>query len=184
MTGWRRFAVSVAAGTVLSVEAATLVCVPAGLGPNWWFTACGVFAAGWGLAGDRIVDRAVTAWKQLGKSPTIAAHDGDGPTLLALFVMHGGPVRLFDLVVVLSPYPDPPSWMHPLRRWNVMTAWVSRNDEVLAEARSLADAGLLRCTERGRRRDRMGVYEITGLGRDVAARNAEVLMAGRTEENA
>lgn len=183
MTGWRRFAVSVAAGTVLSVEAATLVCVPAGLGPNWWFTACGVFAAGWGLAGDRIVDRSVTAWKQLGKSPTITARNGDGPTLLALFAMYEGPVRLFDLVIVLSPYPDPPSWLHPVRRRRVMRAWVWRNVEIHAEAVRLAQSGLLRCTEHDRRWLGASLYEITDLGRDVAARNAKVLTA-TTEERA
>jgi len=102
--------------------------------------------------------------------------------MLALFAMRPGPARLADLVMVLNPRPDMPPWRHPMQRWNVTTAWVVRSAELLAQADRLVDAGLLRCTERGRRYWDMGIYEATGLGRDVAARNAEVLMAGRAEE--
>lgn len=171
-------------GSILSLEAATLVCVPAGLGPNWWIATATGFGIVWGLVGDRIVDTTVTAWKQLGNLPTLPARDGDGPTLLALFSMAPGPMRLANAVLVLSPYPDSPSWLRPVRRWRVMRAWVWRNAELVAEAGRLADAGLLRCTDRACGWDGMSVYEVTGLGRDVAARNAEVLMNGRTEERA
>jgi hypothetical protein len=171
----RRTLVTWATGVVVSLEAATLVCVPAGLGPDVWIATCAGFGLIWALAGERIVDQAVVAWKQLGRTPTLPAREGDGATLLALFAMAGTATRLFDVVLVLSPEPDPPSWLHPVRRWQVMRAWVWRNAELVAETGRLAERGLLRCVERGRWLADMGVYEITGLGRDVAARNAEVL---------
>lgn len=120
------------------------------------------------------------AWRRPAAGP---GRDGDGPTLLALFAIRTTPAYLINVVTILSPYPDAPSWRHPRRRWRIMTAWAMRTGELMAEAGRLADAGLLRCTERGRRRG-MWMYEVTDLGRDVALRSAEVLMNGRTEERA
>lgn len=128
--------------------------------------------------------KAEDAWKALQEASRTSRDGGDSTTLLALFAMREDPVRLFDVVLVLSPAPDAPSWLHPMRRWNVMTAWVRRNSELATEVRSLAESGLLRRTERGRWWEDMSFYEATGLGRDVAVRNAEVLMAGRIEEEA
>lgn len=184
MTGLWRFAASTVVSTVLAIETATLICVPLGLGPNWWIAACLVFGILWSLAADRLIDYQVAAWKQLRDLPTLPARDGDGATLLVLFAMHDEPVHLIGPVLVLSPHPNVPSWLRPLRCWRLMSAWVWRNAELVAEAGRLTEDGLLQCTERARGWDGMSLYEITGLGRDVAARNAEVLMAGRTEETA
>jgi hypothetical protein len=112
-----------------------------------------------------------------------SGRDGDGPTLLALFATRATPAYLINVVTILSPYPDAPSWRHPWRRWRVLTAWAVRTGELMAEAGRLADAGLLRCTQRARRHG-MCMYEATDLGRDVAVRNAEMLMNGLTEERA
>ena len=98
--------------------------------------------------------------------------------------MRAGPTYLIGVALVLSPHPDAPSWLHPMRRWNIMSAWAMRTGELMAEVDRLADTGLLRCTERGRRYRGMSMYEATELGRDVAVRNAEVLMAGQSEERA
>lgn len=184
MTGFRRLAASMALSTVLSIETATLICAPLGLDGNWWIAATLGFGILWMFVTDRAVEKADAAWAELRELSTGSTRDNDGPTLLALFAMHNEPVRLFDVVLVLSPCPESPSWLHPLRRWNVIIAWVRRQAELEAEARGLSDAGLLRCTERARVWNNASMYEATGLGRDVAARNAEVLMAGRAEERA
>lgn len=183
MSGVLRYLAATLLSTWLAIEAATLICVPLGLGPNWWTAMCTGFGIVAGLKGERILNAHVAAWKRLWSRGTGPGRDGDGPTLLALFAMHTGPAYLIDRVMVLIPYPDAPSWRHPRRRWRIMTAWAVRTGELMAEADRLADAGLLRCTEQARRRG-MWMYEITGLGRDVALRNAEVLMNGRTEERA
>lgn len=180
-TSWRAV-ISIAVGALLPLEVAP-VCILFRIGPNGWIAVSIIAGIVWALTQNRIFNKVEAAWKGL-ESPAALARNGDGPTLLALFAMHGEPVRLFDLVIVLSPYPDPPSWLHPLRRWNVMTAWVRRNSELMAEAGRLAESGLLRLTGRPRRRERMGEYEVTGLGRDVAARNVEVLMADQLKEEA
>lgn len=182
MPGFLRFLATTLLGGLLSVEAATLICVPLGLGPNWWMAMCGGFGLVAGPVAPWIINTHIAAWKRLRGREVSLRRDGDGPTLLALFAMHKGPVRLFDVVLVLSPEPDAPSWLHPLRRWNVMIAWVRRNAELEAEARGLSDAGLLQRTERSRMWNDASLYEATGLGRDVAARNAEVLMASNQIE--
>lgn len=184
MTGFRRLAASMALSMVLAIETATLICVPLGFGPNWWIAACLVFGILWSLVVDRLIDYQVAAWKRLRRLSTIPARDGDGSTLLALFAMRTGPTYLIGVVLILNPCPDGPSWLHPMRRWNVMSAWAMRTGELMAEADRLTDAGLLRCTERGRRYRGMSMYEATEFGRDVAVRNAEVLMNGRSEERA
>lgn len=180
MTGLLRFVATVVIGSSLALDASMLICTLAGLGPNWWAAMCTVFGIAGGPAGDRIVRGAEAAWKRFSNPST---RPGDAPTLLALFAMKAAPVHLVDLVMVLNPQPDAPSWLHPCRRWRVMTAWAVRFAELVAEAGRLADAGLVECTERARR-EPMSMYEITGLGRDVAARNAEVLMAAAAKEEA
>lgn len=108
----------------------------------------------------------------------------DQRNLLALYAASAGPVALGWLVVVLSPPPEGTSWRRPWRHWRAMTAWVARNEEIASEAAVLARRGLLRCVRRNRWSELKSVYEITGLGRDVAARNAAVLMNHLTEERA
>lgn len=181
MTPSWRLVVTMAMATMLTIDTAALACVPLRLGSTWLMVM--ILASGpfWAWIVDRTIDKAEGAWKRLYEAPR-PSRDGDATTLLALFAMHEGPVRLFDVVLVLSPDPDAPSWLHPARRWNVMIAWVCRNIELEAEVERLARAGLLQCTERGRRWNNASLYEITGLGRDVAVRNAEVLMAGQLEE--
>lgn len=83
MSGLGRFAASTVASTVLAIETATLICVPLGLGPNWWIAGCLVFGILWSLVADRLIDYQVAAWKQLRGLPTLPARDGDGATLLA-----------------------------------------------------------------------------------------------------
>lgn len=183
MTASWRLVVTMVVGTMLAIDTAALVCVPFGLSGTWltvMFVASGPF---WAWMVDRGIDKAEGAWKRLYEAPK-PFPEGDEAALLALFAMHGCPVRLFDVVLVLSPAPDAPSWLRPLRRWNVMIAWVRRNAELESKAERLAEAGLLQRTERGRRWNDMSLYEATGLGRDVAVRNAEVLMAGQAEERA
>lgn len=180
MAAFWRFAAATAIGSSLALDAAALIYIPTGLGPNWWAAMCMVFGIAFAPVGDRIVRGAEAAWERFSNPTT---RPGDGPTLFALFAMKAAPVHLVDLVMVLNPQPDAPSWLHPCRRWRVMTAWAVRFAELVAEAGRLADAGLVECTERARR-EPMSVYEITGLGRDVVARNAEVLMNHLTEERA
>jgi hypothetical protein len=184
MARYWRYIISTVAGAVLAMDAAALVCVPAGIGADGWLATTMAFGLVWGLTQDRIIGRAEAAWKRLRETPRPPVRDGDGPTLLALFAMAPGPVQLARPVLVLSPYPNPPSWLHPRRRWQIMTVWARRNAELVAEARRLTAAGLLRRAERARTWDGMSLYEITGLGRDVAVRNAERLAAGMTEERA
>lgn len=184
MTASWRLVVTVVLGTMLAIDTAALVCVPLDLSGTWLSVLIGVAGPFWAFVVDRGISKAEDAWKALQEASRTSRDGGDSTTLLALFAMREDPVRLFDVVLVLSPAPDAPSWLHPMRRWNVMTAWVRRNSELATEVRSLAESGLLRRTERGRWWEDMSFYEATGLGRDVAVRNAEVLMAGRIEEEA
>lgn len=186
MTPSWRLAVTMVMGSALAVATASLVCVPFGLGGDWLCVVCVASGPLWALAVDWAISETEDARKGLYKAPR-AFCGGDSATLLALFAMREGPVRLFDVVLVLSPEPDAPSWVHPMRRWNVMSAWARRNAELAAEAGVLAEAGLLRCVESARTWygwDGASLYEATGIGRDVAVRNAEVLMAGQAEERA
>lgn len=183
MTASWRLAVTMVLGTALTIITAALVCVPLDLSRTWLMVMLVAPGPFWAWIVDWGIDRTEAAQERLYEAPRMSrSAGGDSATLLALFAMRKRPVRLFDVVLVLSPCPDAPSWLHPMRRWNVMTAWVRRNSELVAEVRSLAESGLLRRTERGRRWEDMSFYEATGLGRDVAARNAEVLIAGRIEE--
>lgn len=184
MTASWRLVVTVVLGTMLAIDTAALVCVPLDLSGTWLAVTVAASGPLWAFVVDWGISKTEDAWKTLQETSRTRRNGGDSATLLALFATRGAPARLFDVVLVLSPTPDAPSWLHPMRRWNVMTAWVRRNSELAAEVRSLAESGLLRCTERGRWWEDMSIYEATGLGRDVAARNAEVLMAGRIEEEA
>jgi hypothetical protein len=183
MTPSRRLIIAFVMSSALTIETAALICVPLGLSANWLTVVCVASGPFWAWAVDWAIGKAETAWKGLQNAPR-AVRDGDGPALLALFAMRAEPTHLIGVVLVLNPCPDGPSWLHSMRRWNVMSAWAMRTGELMAEADRLANAGLLRCTERGRRYRGMSMYEATELGRDVAARNAEVLMAELTEERA
>jgi len=183
MTASWRLVVAFVMSSALTIETATLICVPLGLSANWLTAVCVTSGLFWAWAVDWAIGKAETAWKGLQGAPR-AVCDGDGPTLLALFAMRTEPTHLIGVMLVLNPCPDGPSWLHPMQRWNVMTAWAMRTGELMAEADRLAGTGLLRCTERGRRYRGMSMYEATEFGRDVAVRNAEVLMSGRTEERA
>lgn len=184
MTASWRLVVTIVLSTVLAIDTAALVCVPLGLSGTWLAVVVAASGPLWAFVTDWGISKTEDAWKALQEASRTSRDGGDSTTLLALFAMRKGPVRLFDVVLVLSPCPDAPSWLHPMRRWNVMTAWVRRNSELAAEVRRLAESGLLRRTERGRWWEDMSFYEATGLGRDVAVRNAEVLMASRIEEEA
>lgn len=185
MTASWRLAVTMVLGTALTIVTAALVCVPLDLGRTWLMVMLVAPGPLWAWIVDWGIGRTEAAQERLYEAPrTSCSAGGDSATLLALFAMREGPVRLFDVVLVLGPCPDAPSWLHPMRRWNIMTAWVRRNSELAVEVRSLAESGLLRRTERGRWWEGMSFYEATGLGRDVAARNAEMLMAGQLKEEA
>lgn len=188
MTPSRRLVVTMVMGSMLTIATAALVCVPLGLSGGWLDVTCVASGPFWAWVVDRAIGKTEDAREGLCEAPRASrGAGGDSATLLALFTMREGPVRLFDAVLVLSPEPDAPSWLHPMRRWNVMSAWARRNAELATEAGSLAEAGLLRCVESARTWygwDGASLYEATGLGRDVAVRNAEVLMAGQLKEEA
>lgn len=188
MTASWRLIVTLVVSSALTIETAALICVPFGLSGTWLAVVMAASGPLWACVVDWGIGKTDAGRKALHEAPrTSRGGNGDGTTLLALFAMREGPVRLFDVVIVLSPEPNAPSWLHPMRRWNVMSAWARRNAELAAEAGGLAEAGLLRCVESARTWygwDGASVYEATGLGRDVAARNAEVLMAGQLKEEA
>jgi hypothetical protein len=183
MTASWRLVVTMVMSSALTIETAALICVPLGLSAGWLTAVCLASGLLWPWLVDWAIGKAEDAWKALQEAPR-APQDGDGPTLLALFAMRTEPTHLIGVTLILNPCPDGPSWRHPMRRWNVMTAWARRSTELMAEVHRLADAGLLRCTEHGRRYRGMSMYEATDLGRDVAARNAEMLMNGLSEERA
>jgi hypothetical protein len=103
---------------------------------------------------------------------TTDAHD-----LLDLYAMADRPKYLVDVMMVLNPHPEVPSWLHARRRIRLMFAWVRRNAEIMACASGLERAGLLRCTERGRR-DGLNMYEVTDAGRESVMEFAGEIMEG------
>lgn len=185
MTASWRLVVTVVLDTMLAIDTAALVCVPLDLSGTWLAVVTAASGPLWACVVDWGIGKAEAGRKALHEAPRmLRGGNGGGATLLALFAMREGPVRLFDVVIVLSPEPNAPSWLHPMRRWDVMSGWARRNAELAAEAGGLAEAGLLRCVESARTWygwDGASVYEATGLGRDVAARNAEMLMTNNME---
>ncbi|ACU71821.1 hypothetical protein Caci_2912 [Catenulispora acidiphila DSM 44928] len=184
MSGWWRLLASVSVGALIPL-AAGMGCALLGLGPNWWMGMSAALGLVWALTQNRILDRAGAAWTELCEAAgEVPALNDDDATLLALFAMHSSPVRVAWPVKILNPCPDSRWWPYPWRHCRVMFAWGCRNAELFTGTERLAGKNLLQRTERGRSWDGTSVYEATGLGRDVAARNAEVLMAGRMEEAA
>lgn len=104
------------------------------------------------------------------------AWSADAVDLLDLYVMSDGPRSLSEVVWVLSPCRQPPSWRHPWRRFRTLAGWGRRNAEIAAEAGVLAGAGLLRCTEDARWWGER-TFEITDAGRAVS----EAAAVGVTE---
>lgn len=120
------------------------------------------------LVWDRVASRILWGWSQtLWRRPPSGpdAWSADARDLLDLYAMDGGPRDLGDFVLSLIPYSKPPSWWHPWRRIRASAADGRRVSELVAEADSLAKAGLLRQVERGHGWNSLGVYEVTDAGR-------------------
>lgn len=115
--------------------------------------------------------------RRLREAMTAPEGSADAHDLLDLYALADGPKYLIDVVAVLSPCPEAPSWLHARRRIRLMFAWACRNAEIEACVGGLERARLLRCTECGRR-DGMSVYEVTDAGRESVLEFAAEIVEG------